>query len=156
MERRATVARIEGDFAFLKLATEGGGCGRCSEAGGCSSGVLNQVFGSACRLHKLPNPEGAAVGEEVVLVTPDGVVWRAALVLYGLPLVLGMLGAMFNAGRGDGPALMGFGAGLVLGFLGARALVASPVWHRLLPRIQRVPAQMQHAQHKIHWSKDAK
>ncbi len=153
MERRATVARTEGDFAFVKLAAEAQGCGRCSETGGCGSGVLNQVFGSACRLHKLPNPDRIAPGEEVLLVTPDGMVWRSALMLYGLPLLFALIGAIAGAPGGDGAALAGFVAGLIAGLLTARVVVNGPLWSHLSPRIQRLDAPRQH---EIFWSKDTK
>lgn len=153
MERRATVARIEGDFAFVKLSAEGQGCGRCNETGGCGSGVLNQVFGSACRLHKLPNPDRIAPGEEVLLVTPDGMVWRSALMLYGVPLLVALIGAMAGAAGGDGAALAGFVAGLIVGLLSARGVVNGPLWSQFSPRLQRLDAS---ASHTIFWSKDTK
>ncbi|MEY3202364.1 MAG: hypothetical protein RIR70_1914 [Pseudomonadota bacterium] len=157
MERRAIVARIEGDFAFLKLSPDAAGCGRCKEVGGCGSGVLNSLFGSRCSLQKLPNPERAAVGEEVLLITPDGALWRAALVLYGLPIVLGLLGAMSLASQGDLASLAGFSAGVAAGLLGARVLVRGAFGSRFSPRIQRqagASAGTHAHQAKIHWSKD--
>lgn len=122
MERRATVVRIEGDFVFLKLDAASGGCGRCNEVGGCSTMVLGQLFGPACRLYKLPNTLSAQVGDEVALRMPHGVVWRAALLLYGLPLLSGLVGAGMGAARSDGWAVGGLLAGLLLGALAVVSL----------------------------------
>ena len=137
MEREAIVARIEGDFALLKLDAAAGGCGRCSETGGCGTGVLNQFFKPICPLHKLPNSVNAKVGDRVVLSTPDGVVWRAALVLYGVPLMLGLAGAAAGGGRSEGWAVAGLLVGLAAGIGCAAFVVRSPVWARFRPRMLR-------------------
>lgn len=116
------VSRIEGSIAVVDVATQKG-CGRCDEPGGCGGGLA--AGGPACsRSYQLPNKLGVKPGDAVILTVPSGTLLRAAAWAYGLPLVLGLLGAFLGAATqpGDGAAVVGGLAGMVLGFILLRLL----------------------------------
>lgn len=121
MESSAIVTRIEGQFALVEVSSVASGCGRCHEAGGCGSGLLNKSLRPRCN-YRLPNLISAAVGDRVILSVPEGAVLRAALLAYLLPILLLIAGAavgtVFSAD--DLVALIGAGSGLALGLLALR------------------------------------
>lgn len=117
MEMQAEVTGVEEGYVLVKVSGEGG-CGRCNETGGCNSGVLTQIFGrKSCRIFRLPNAIGAAVGDQVVLSVADGVTLKTALAVYMVPVLMVLLGAALGTWWGEGqdlPALAGLLAGLLL------------------------------------------
>lgn len=119
MEVEATVSRVEGAHAVVRVDRRGGGCGRCSEAGGCASTLLGRPLQRECRLFRLPNTIGAQPGDRVVVAVAEGSALRAALLAYLLPVLLllagSMLGAAFAGAEGkDFAAYSGAVMGLAL------------------------------------------
>lgn len=118
MEMQAEVIGVEQGFVRVKVSGGGGGCGRCSEPGGCNSGVLTQFFGRhLAREFRLENRIGAQVGEQVVVSVADGVTMKTAMVVYLVPVVLVILGAALGTGLGAGDdriALFGAAVGMIL------------------------------------------
>jgi sigma-E factor negative regulatory protein RseC len=128
-EARAIVVQLEGTEALVE-STQGSGCGQCSSSGGCSSGKLTQMFCVSPRRFRVRNSVGAQVGDEVQVSVGDGVVLRSALILYGLPVLLlivgGITGTYFAgdaAGR-DAAAASGAFLGVLAGFVLARLLAS--------------------------------
>ena len=122
------VNRVEHGMAIIDVAVPKG-CGRCDEPGGCGGGLA--VGGAACsRSYQMPDAVGVAAGDEVVLTVPAGGVLRAAAWAYGIPLLLGLAGAMGGAAAAADERLsIGGGlAGLILGFvlLGLQRRRAAP------------------------------
>jgi positive regulator of sigma E activity len=72
----------------------------------------------------VPDAPQFKVGDRVRLITPDGVVWRAAFLLYLVPLVVGLVGAAVGAARSDAFAMAGLVAGLLLGVGCSRVLIS--------------------------------
>lgn len=93
MESEAIVARVDGQMAFVEVRREASGCGRCSEAGGCGSSLLSQILGGNRRLYRLPNLIAARPGDSVVLSVGEGMLLRAALWTYALPMLAAITGA---------------------------------------------------------------
>lgn len=117
LEQHAIVLRVEGDKAWVE-ARESGTCGSCG-SGGCSTRRLADLFGMRQRAWPVDNSLNIQVGEYVVIGMPPGALWRAALRLYGLPLMLALAGAL--AGQryaGD----VGAAGGLLAGLLASAAL----------------------------------
>ena len=120
MESKAIVSRIEGQFAVVEVMPAGSGCGRCHEAGGCGSNLLNQSLRpKKLNFYRLPNRIGAKVGDCVVVAVPEGAVLRAAALAYLLPVLFLIVGAAIGTALSDHDvsALAGAGAGLALGLL---------------------------------------
>ena len=143
LETRAIVVHVSGDEALVE--SKGGlGCGNCDSVQGCSSGKLSQLFCSKPRQFRVKNDANASVGDEVRVTLPEGVLLRSSVLMYVLPLVLLLAGAMLGAlwageaANSDGYALAGALFGLVTGFL-----LAKWVSRRVLVMAvaERLPAQ---------------
>lgn len=128
LETRAIVIKVEGREALVE-AVHGGGCGACGGGSSCGSGKLAEAFCVRPRQFRARNEINAQAGEEVEISVRDGALFRSALTLYGVPLILLFAGAAAGehwlgaAGR-DGGAAIGALAGLLAGFALAARLSA--------------------------------
>lgn len=127
-EMHAIVIALRGDQA--EIAPLGNfGCTHCNSGGGCGSGKLAQMFCSnKPRQFRAMNSAGASVGDEVRVVLPEGALLRSSMLIYGLPLLLLLGGAMLGvmlagtiAAR-DGYAVLGALGGLLAGFAASRVM----------------------------------
>lgn len=119
MDVEAVVRHVEQRFAVVELTEKPGSCGRCDEPGGCRSAQLTRFFGDSCRTYKLPNTINARPGERVIVRIGDGLPLKAALVVYLLPVVLLILGAVAGIALGadatrDAAAFAGAAGGLAV------------------------------------------
>ena len=89
----ALVVAVVAEVALVKTGPRAAGCGRCNEPGGCGGGLLNLNEGAAVRHYRIANSIGAKAGDRVLICAPDGSVLRVALISYGIPLLLALLGA---------------------------------------------------------------
>ena len=113
-ESEAIVIEVCGDAMLVQLTKPVAGCGRCDEAGGCSSGLL----GRKCRTYSLPNDLGMSVGDMVRVSVADGTIFKASVLSYLVPALLAILGAAVgNTQGGDAWAVAGCLVGLAAGFL---------------------------------------
>lgn len=111
------VSELAGDDAIVEIASTSG-CGRCHEPGGCGGGLLTGEY--ACkRRYRVPNPQGVQPGDQVVVSIPEGRVLSAALWIYGLPMLLGLVAAAGAAvlWQRDGFTMVASTLGFVLGFV---------------------------------------
>lgn len=110
------VRALDGQEAIVEV--EQGGCGRCHEKGGCGGQHLSQMFCSKAKTYKVANPNGAEVGERVLIGMSSGSIRYSANLAYGLPLLGLILGALFGMNiAGDPGAILGGGVGLLLAWL---------------------------------------
>ena len=127
IETRAIVIRLEGKEALVE-STQGGGCGNCDSENGCGSGKLSQLFCSSPRRFRVRNDANAQVGTLVQVTLEEGVLLRSALLMYMLPLVLLVGGALAGAqwandvAGSDAWAAAGGLIGLSLGFVLVKAI----------------------------------
>jgi positive regulator of sigma E activity len=134
-EMEAWVVRLEGADAWVQATGPGPACGACSQKTGCAGsdkGALLSDAASKARqgvLLRLPNAIRARPGDAVLVRAADGMVIKAVWRAYGIPLVLGLLGAALGFGLAgdDMAALLGLLAGLLAGvvLLRLRGLEAS-------------------------------
>lgn len=145
MDSTAIVTSIEGTDALVEVQPAVPGCGRCNEAGGCGTGLLNQALRPRQRLiYRVTNRIGARIGDGVTITVPDGAVLRAALLAYLLPVVLLIAGAAVGTAvsASDVSALSGGAVGLMLGLFVLRlaqrrlAVAGEPL---LAMRLKQVP-----------------
>lgn len=95
-ETRAVVTALDGEYALVR--TDAGGCGRCHEAGGCGGANISQMLCSNERVWRVLNARGAVVGEQVSVRVSTGAVSSGATLLYVLPLLFFLAGAVIGAG----------------------------------------------------------
>lgn len=125
IETRAIVVRLEGREALVQ-PVQGGGCGNCSSSTGCGSGKFAQIFGGGPRQFRVENTANASVGAIVSVTLAEGVLLRSALIMYLLPLIFLLAGAIYGARllhgvwSADASAALGALVGLVSGFVLAR------------------------------------
>jgi len=118
MDGVAIVTCIEGEHALIEVQPAVSGCGRCNEAGGCASGLLNRALGpKQPPIYRVANRIGARVGDSVAVTVPEGAVLRAAVLAYLLPVLLVIAGAALGMALAatDIAALVGAVAGLTFG-----------------------------------------
>jgi sigma-E factor negative regulatory protein RseC len=109
-ESEAIVRRLDGDHAWLDLRSA---CDACGESGGC--GLSD---GKGKPLQRLRNDVGARVGDTVILSVPDGIVLKAVIYCYLLPLSLVIgLAASGMAFAEEAGAIVGAGLGLLSGWI---------------------------------------
>jgi sigma-E factor negative regulatory protein RseC len=112
-ETPARVVRLEGDDAWV-ISEAPASCGACGGKG-CGSSVFARLWRPDEPMYRVANPIGAAPGEEVVVGLPEGVLLRAALLAYGLPLGLILAGAILGQFLHGEPGALGGGlCGLLL------------------------------------------
>lgn len=127
LETRAIVVSLDGNDALVE-SLQGGGCGNCDSENGCGSGKLSQLFCSEPRRFRVRNEANAQIGSMVQIALADGLLMRSALLVYLLPLMLLLVGAIVGAGLinddqdKDLYSALGGLTGLIAGFVIARKL----------------------------------
>lgn len=129
METVGRVLSVTGGRVRVSVSRQAG-CGRCMEPGGCGAAtspecslvVDRQTIGGGAEVRS---------GDQVVLVVRDGVVWRAAVLAYVVPLLALFVGAIGGSSlwrelRWD--VEVGAGAGAMLGL--AIGAFISATWSR--------------------------
>lgn len=138
---RGTVVSLEGDYAWVQSAAQSG-CRRCAEGRGCGGGIFARLLGD--RLHRIRvlNRLGAQPGEEVLIGLTESALLGGALLVYGLPVLLLVAGAVLATPWGEpaavAGALAGLGAGIGLLRLSARRLDRAARFQPVL--LERRPA----------------
>lgn len=119
-------------------------CGSCNARSGCGSGLLSQFSRRKPHRVLIHVPEGQewpSVGERVVIGIDESTFLRSAGLLYGLPLISGMLGGILAeqlAGTGALAVPSGFVLSLAAGLLVVRWHAARPDQQALYrPRLLR-------------------
>lgn len=121
-ESEAVVLRVESDLAWVRIQPHTP-CGNCDPETGCKSVAMSRMFSRGKQEFQVGNALHAVPGDKVRVAVADGLLLRSALLGYGLPLCLLLVGAGF--GRFLGPVAMadlltlvgaaaGVGAGLLL------------------------------------------
>lgn len=136
------VKRLSGDRAEV-LTDRRGGCGGCQpRSGGCRS-----CLSSAKTISQVSNPIAARPGDLVQIHLDSSGLLAGAAILYVLPVILMLAGALMGAGwlsplvgwSETASALLGVLAGVVLGFGFVRWLSSRPKLTRhLIPQIRHV------------------
>ena len=112
-DAKGIITSVDGDFALVRK--DDTGCGRCHEPGGCGGVNIGKMLCSTPPVFRVLNPEGSAVGQHVSVAIPDSAVSKGALLAYGLPLLLLLIGAFVGLGvAGDSGAVIGAVCGLAV------------------------------------------
>lgn len=109
----AVVIEVSGGDAVVELPARAAACGNCKDSAACQDGVLGI---GGVRRYRLANRIGARVGDRVQLGIANGLLWRASLASYVVPLLLALVAAWAGqTWRGDGGAVLGLLLGLAGG-----------------------------------------
>lgn len=90
IEQHARVVRLLGDAAEVETERQAA-CGICSASKGCGTALLADAFPKRQQRMRVSNGIGAQQGDRVVIGLDERALQRASYLLYGLPL-LGLIG----------------------------------------------------------------
>lgn len=111
-DAKGIIASVDGDYALVRM--DDTGCGRCHEPGGCGGVNIGKMFCSTPAEFRVMNSGKSVVGQHVSVAIPDGAVSKGALLAYGFPLLLLLIGAFSGSVlSGDLGAAVGAACGLV-------------------------------------------
>ncbi len=143
IEENGVVVGLKGEWAIVKPITSGG-CSSCSANQGCGTASLARFFGQRQQQHYAHNPLHAKPGDRVVMGLEEKALVSGSLLMYLLPLLFMIMGAIFLSnwvtipGWGaDAMASLGLGMGLVLG-LGITRGLSNRMRRQLYPKIMRI------------------
>ena len=95
IEEHARVVAVQGDTALLQTQRQSS-CGSCEVKSGCGTSVLAGIFGQKMTQLKVQNTLNARPGDEVVLGMEEHALVTGSLLVYGVPLLMLLLGALMG------------------------------------------------------------
>jgi len=138
IEQEARVVAIEGDQALVEIQRQSA-CGGCAAKSGCGTSVVASLFPQRRQTLRLDNGVQAVPGDRVIVGLPEAALQQASLLLYGLPLLLLLAGAVVGKlWFGTEPAaILGGLSGVTLGLLLVRRIAATAGGRQLQPLLLR-------------------
>lgn len=125
IEERAVVVKSAKDHVWVEVQRRSA-CGSCGASEGCGTAALGKFWSGRRVQVRAIATEPLRVGEEVYVGLADGVLLRGAFLVYSLPLILLLMGALLGqvafAGTGEQLVVLSGVLGLGLGFLAVRVL----------------------------------
>ncbi len=115
LEEQGKVLEVLGDYARV-TAQPTSACGSCSAKKGCGTSLLSELFSRRSRIFMAHNLVGAKAGDAVTIGLDESVMQRASVMVYLLPLLTLLGGAMLGQwlAPADMPAdLFSIGGGIV-------------------------------------------
>ena len=108
-------------------------CGLCGQTRGCGNSIWGKLFAHQSTAFKAQNRINAKVGDSVIVGINEKALLKSALLLYILPLVTMLIGAILASQIHDtnGSAMIGAAAGLILGLLWVKGHTLSSSYFRL-------------------------
>ncbi len=133
IEERAVILSIGNDKYNLSDSTatleieRKTACGLCGKTRGCGNAIWGKLFAHQSTAFKAQNRINAKVGDSVIVGINERALLKSALLLYILPLVTMMIGAILvnNFVHTDAAAIIGALAGLMLGLVWVKGHTAS-------------------------------
>ena len=126
------IARVtwSGEGMVRVEAARNSTCGKCSSRASCSQGVLSQWSGSRTLEIEVQNPHNLQLqpGQQVLIGLDEGGLMRASLLLYLLPLLMFVIGALGAGmlGGGEGVQMLSAALMLLVGFVLVRRMIRNP------------------------------
>ena len=148
IEEHARVVAVQGDTALLQTQRQSS-CGSCEVKSGCGTSVLAGIVGQKITQLKVRNTLNARPGDEVVLGMEEHALVTGSLLVYGVPLLMLLLGALMGEAmasqlgmNADLLPVVGGATGFVLAFILVRGVLRrtavglqmNPVMLRILAR----------------------
>lgn len=96
VEEQGVIVSLEGQMANVAPLSQPG-CQSCSSSGVCGTSLLKPLFGNKQRMLAAENTINAKPGDQVVIGLNRTALVFASLMVYLLPLILLVAGAIFGA-----------------------------------------------------------
>ncbi|PAV27188.1 RseC/MucC-like positive regulator of sigma(E) [Tamilnaduibacter salinus] len=148
IEESGTVIARVGDQVWVRTIRRST-CGQCQARHGCGQGALASLSDGRANQLQMVNAIDANVGDTVVVGIGERQLLMASALVYGVPMLGLLLGALVGGWLGPGQdlsTLLGGGLGAGVSFAGVRWLSArrlapalSPVLLRAGDGTQRIP-----------------
>jgi sigma-E factor negative regulatory protein RseC len=119
-------------------------CGLCGQTRGCGNSIWGKLFAHQSTAFKAQNRINAKVGDSVIVGINESALLKSALLLYILPLVTLLIGAILATQIRDtnGSAMLGAAVGLVLGLVWVKGHTMSNSYFKLQqPVVLRLATQ---------------
>jgi sigma-E factor negative regulatory protein RseC len=132
LERETNDTASNDSTAILEIERKSA-CGLCGQTRGCGNSIWGKLFAHQSTAFKAQNRINAKVGDSVIVGINEKALLKSALLLYILPLVTMLIGAILASQIHDtnGSAMIGAAAGLVLGLLWVKGHTLSSSYFRL-------------------------
>ncbi len=95
LEEEGVVLAIDGDIAEV-MTRKKSACGSCAAKGGCGTSLVESLFPSRTRSFRARNEARAKKGDQVVIGLDEAALQTASLLIYLVPL-LGLIGGAIVA-----------------------------------------------------------
>ena len=100
MEERGRVVRIEEDAVWVETRRQNA-CGSCQAKSACGHGVMSRLLASHARNQvRVSCDFSLTPGDEVTIALPEQTLLSASVLVYLLPLVIMLLGAVLGTAFG--------------------------------------------------------
>ena len=123
IEEPAVVVEAGAGYAWVETRRRSA-CGACSASEGCGTAALARAWGERRARVRAISTLPLRPGDAVIVGLAEGALLRGSLLVYLLPMVLLLAGALLGqtafAGAGEEPVILSGAVGLGLGFLAAR------------------------------------
>lgn len=135
IEETARVQSVH-DGVIEVIAERQSGCGGCEQKSGCSTSVLSQFFAQRHINLSLSSVLDVKPGDRVILGVPEAALIQGTLLMYGLPILMlifgAMLGRVLSVWWSIGGEWLSIGVGLSGMFLSFYTLMHSDLGQRLI------------------------
>ena len=145
IEEHAVILTLEPQIESQSVATleivRKTACGLCGQTRGCGNSIWGKLFSHKSTQFKAQNDINAKVGDSVIVGIDESALMKSALLLYMVPLVSMLLGAILVSSMTSWEAapILGAGAGLLLGFVWVKGHTSGKVYYQNnQPRILRL------------------
>lgn len=145
-ESGTVIARVGGQVWVRTIRRST--CGQCQARHGCGQGALASLSDGRANQLRMVNAINADVGDTVIVGIGERQLLMASALVYGMPLLGLLLGALAGGWVGPGQdlsTLIGGALGAGLSFAGVRALTT----HRLAPALSPVLLRSQDSGQRI-------
>jgi sigma-E factor negative regulatory protein RseC len=128
VEEQAVVVDLKDEMAMLEVIRRKP-CGLCGQTRGCGVSMWGKLFRHRPNVFKALNRIDAKVGDFVIVGVEEQALLRSSLLVYGVPLLALLAGAMFaslawGGEHRDASAVLGAVLGLAVGLLWVRGHTA--------------------------------
>ena len=108
-------------------------CGICGQTRGCGNSIWGKLFAHQSTAFKAQNSINAKVGDSVIVGINEKALLKSAMLLYVVPLVTMLIGAILakQLNTSELSAMLGAAVGLVLGLLWVKGHTMSSSYFRL-------------------------
>jgi sigma-E factor negative regulatory protein RseC len=122
VEEQAIIVNLQDETALLEVIRNKP-CGLCGQTRGCGVSLWGRLFRHRPSVFRAQNHVNAKVGDYVVVGIQEQAVLKSAMLVYGIPLLTMLIGALIlgftgnDNGNHDGRTVIGALIGLVFGLL---------------------------------------